>query len=56
MSTISNCTLDTADSVTSILNLKKIENIVINLSDVFNKLDVQVHNEPEESIIESNDI
>ena len=56
MSTITNCTLDTADSVRSILNLKKMENIMINLSDEFGKLDVKIHDKSEESIVESNDI
>ena len=56
MSTVSKCTLDTADSVTSILNLKKIDNILINLSNIFDKLDVKVKIEQNqnESIVESN--
>ena len=56
MSTISTCTLDTADSISSILNLKKIENILIDLSNIFTTLDLTKHIEDNsESIVESND-
>ena len=56
MSTISTCTLDTADSISSILNFKKIENILIDLSNIFTTLDLTKNIEDNsESIVESND-
>ena len=58
MSTISTCILDTADSVASILYKKKLENMVINLSNIFDKLDVKQYLEivDTESVVESNTI
>ena len=55
MSTVSICTLDTADSVSSIFNLKKLENTIIDLSSIFTNLDIIVKEVNEtESIVESN--
>ena len=56
MSTISTCTIDTADSISSVLNLKKIENILIDLSSIFTTLDLTKNiKDNSESIVESND-
>jgi hypothetical protein len=55
MSTICNCTLDTADSKNSILNFKKNENLVVDLSMYFNKLLVNDKIEID-SIVNSNEL
>lgn len=54
MSTISKCTLDTADSKMSILNIQKFENLVVNLSKHFNTLIVNNDVNNDISIVESN--
>ena len=57
MSTISICTLDTADSITSILNLKNIDTIVIDLNNILTKLDILVITDDEtQSIVVSNEV